>query len=127
MNLNVLAEQDLAITLEDTENGFAREFTLIDTSGNKYTLAGIVNDIGLTFDTEGNAISGREINASFRLTKLATETREYIRPGRGWKAEIVSDETGKTYTAYVIDFKPDRRLGIGLLILSLEFGNASNS
>ena len=126
MNLNALAEQDLATTLEDTENGFAREFTLIDNSGNRFALAGIVNDIGLTFDTEGNAISGRQITASFRLTKLTTETGDYIRPGRGWKAEIVSDEAGKTYTAYVIDFKPDRRLGVGLLILSLEFGNAND-
>ena len=127
MNLNALAEQDLSFTLEDTENGFAREFSLIDTSGNTHKLSGVVNDIGLTFDTEGNPISGRQITASFRLSKLATETGEYIRPGRGWKAEIVSDETGKTYTTYVIDFKPDRRLGLGLLILSLEFGNVGST
>ncbi len=121
MNLNALAEEDLAFTLEDTENGFARKFTLIDTSGKRYELCGIVNDIALSFDTDGNAISAREITASFRLKKLTDESGNYLRPGRGWKAEVVSDEGGKTYTAYITDFKPDRRLGIGLLILDLEF------
>jgi len=127
MNLNALAENDLSFILEDSENGFAREFSLIDTSGNKYELAGIINDIGFAIDTEGNPISGRSFTASFRLSKLATENGEYIRPGRGWKIETASDESGKEYTAYVTDFKPDRRLGIGLLILSLEFGNVGTA
>lgn len=127
MNLNALAEEDLATTLEDTENGFAREFTLTDTTGETYTLAGIVNDIGLTFDTEGNAISARSLTASFRLSKLVDENSEFIRPGRGWKFQAASDVSNKEYTAYVTDFKPDRRLGIGLLILSLEFGNVGST
>lgn len=125
MNLNALAESDLALTLEDTENGFAREFVLINNTGTAYHLAGIVNDIGLTFDTEGNPISGREITISLRMSKLTDVNGDYIRPGRGWRAEIVSDVTGKKYTAYIFDFKPDRRLGVGLLFLSLEFGNGA--
>lgn len=123
MNLNALAEQDLAITLEDTADGFARTFSLIDPAGAVHELAGIVNDTGLVFDTTGNAISGRALSASFRLSRLADEGGNYLRPGRGWQVKAASDVSGKEYTAYVTDFRPDRRLGIGLLILSLEFDN----
>ena len=126
MNLNALAEQDLAVTLEDAVDGFAREFRLTDPNGTEYALTGIVNDTGLTFDTVGNAISGRMISISYRLSKLADADGAYIRPGRGWQARIVSDESGREYTAYVTDFRPDRRLGVGLLILSLEFGDGGD-
>jgi hypothetical protein len=63
------------------------------------------------------------ISISYRLSSLADADGAYIRPGCGWQARIVSDESGREYTAYVTDFRPDRRLGVGLLILSLEFGD----
>lgn len=121
MNLNALAEQDLAFTMEDTENGFARDFVLADTGGEKYALAGIVNDIGFTFDTEGNAISTRAVTISYRLSRLVDTNGDYLRPATGWTATW-RDMSGREQLANVRDFRPDRRIGIGLLILDLEFG-----
>lgn len=125
MNLNVLAEQDLSCTLEDIDNGFAREFTLYDTKNASYELCGIINDISLVFDTEGNAISGRAITISYRLSKLVDSSGNYIRPATGWQATWL-DMSGNEIRAFVRDFNPDRRLGIGLLVLDLEFGKSGD-
>lgn len=119
MNIRSQAEQDLFFILEDTENGFARDFCLCDGKGGEYPLKGIVDDIGLLFDENNVPVSARSITASFRLSSLVNADGGYIKPSRGWTARI-SDMSGKEWTLHVTDFKPDRSLGIGVLTLSLE-------
>lgn len=122
MNLRLQAEQDLALTLEDTENGFASDFVLISADGVEFSLKGIVGDIGFLFDSEGVPISGRSLVVSYRLSSLVNENGMYLKPNRGWTAKV-SDLSGKQWKLYVTDFKPDRTIGIGVLNLSLELKN----
>lgn len=117
MNLQALAESDLSETLEDTENGGAVAFTLSDAAGRKYELAGTVGDIGFLLDAEGVPVSGRSIVAAFRLSSLSADGT--VSPDRGWTVSY-TDMRGVAWTLYVIWFEPDRTIGIGRLILSLQ-------
>lgn len=118
MNLRQLAEQDLAVTLTDKDNGGAVSFTISKPSGTGYTVNGFVGDIGYLLDTEGNPIAGRTVTAIFRMSDLMAN-KEYMQPGRGWKV-IYTDMSGHEWILYVARFEPDRTLGVGRLILSLN-------
>lgn len=118
MNLRQLAEQDLAVTLTDKDNGGAVSFTISKPSGTGYTVNGFVGDIGYLLDTEGNPIAGRTVTAIFRMSDLMAKD-EYMQPGRGWKV-IYTDMSGHEWILYVARFEPDRTLGVGRLILSLN-------
>ena len=118
MNLRQLAEQDLAVTLTDKDNGGAVSFTISKPSGTGYTVNGFVGDIGYLLDTEGNPIAGRTVTSIFRMSDLMAND-EYMQPGRGWKV-IYTDMSGHEWILYVARFEPDRTLGVGRLILSLN-------
>jgi hypothetical protein len=118
MNLRQLAEQDLAVTLTDKDNGGAVSFTISKPSGTGYTVNGFVGDIGYLLDTEGNPIAGRTVTAIFRMSDLMAND-EYMQPGRDWKV-IYTDMSGHEWILYVARFEPDRTLGVGRLILSLN-------
>lgn len=126
MNLRQLAEQDLAVTLTDKDNGAAVDFTLLKPTGTGYLLSGSVGDIGYLVDTEGNPIAGRTVTACYRLSDCLTSAGEYVKPGRGWKV-IYTDLSGHEWILYVIRFEPDRTIGIGRLILSLELETKEDS
>lgn len=126
MNLRQLAEQDLAVTLTDKDNGAAVDFTLLKPTGTGYSLSGSVGDIGYLVDTEGNPIAGRTVTACYRLSDCLTSAGEYVKPGRGWKV-IYTDLSGHEWILYVIRFEPDRTIGIGRLILSLELETKEDS
>lgn len=126
MNLRQLAEQDLKVTLTDKDNGGAVSFTLLKPTGTGYTLSGFVGDIGYLVDTEGNPIAGRTVTACYRLSDCLTSAGEYVKPGRGWRV-IYTDLSGHEWILYVIRFEPDRTIGIGRLILSLELETKEDS
>jgi hypothetical protein len=117
MNLRALAEKDLAFTLEGTETGGASEFTLFDKSGSAYPLRGTVGDIGYLLDGEGNAIQGRQIVNTFRMSTLAAQTAEP--PAKGNKI-VQKDLSGTEWTLFVVRYEPDRTIGIGRLVLALD-------
>lgn len=123
MNLRALAEKDLAVTLTDSNSGGAVEFTILKPSGTGKTLNGFVGDIGYLLDTEGNPIAGRTVTACYRMSDYVSSEGEYIKPGRGFKV-IYCDLSGHEWILYVIRFEPDRTLGVGRLILSLELTDA---
>ena len=77
-----------------------------------------MGDIGYLLDTEGNPIAGRTVTAIFRMSDLMAND-EYMQPGRGWKV-IYTDMSGHEWILYVERFEPDRTLGVGRLILSLN-------
>ncbi len=123
MGLRQLAEQDLAITLTDTENGGACNFTLINPCGNGFTLSGFVGDIGYLVDTEGNPVAGRTITVVYRLSDCKS-ANQYVKPGHGWRV-IYTDMSEHEWILDVVRFEPDRTLGVGRLIVTLDIGTSS--
>ena len=113
MNLRELAEQDLSFTLEDSVSGSACEITFTDPSGNEHKVNGWFNDIGFSYDTDGNAVATRSVCVMWRLSKLLNGT-EYLIPGskRGWSFSY-SDFSGKQWECAITRVEPDRTLGIG--------------
>lgn len=118
MGLRQLAEEDLKVTLTDKKFGGAVDFTLLRPSGTGFTLRGFVGDIGYLVDTEGNPIAGRTITACYRMSDFVSEG-EYVKPGRGWRV-VCMDMSGHEWILYVALFQPDRTLGVGRLICTLN-------
>jgi hypothetical protein len=117
VNLRALSEADLADTLEDVDFGGASAYTLIDLKGTEYPVKGMMGDIGYLLDGEGNPVQGRSIVGAFRISSLAALTSSI--PGKGWKA-IYTDMQGKTWTLYLVRYEPDRTLGVGRAVYSLD-------
>ena len=117
MGLRELALADTAVTLESADGGTAT-FTLSDNKGNSFSLTGIVGDIGFLIDTEGNAVAGRTVWASFRSdrVKIGGLVRE---PERGWSFSY-ADMSGKVWNLFVLYSEPDRTLGITKIYLVLD-------
>lgn len=118
MNLYALAENDLAFTLEDSQNGAGREMLLVDTDGNKTALTGSIGDIGYLLDTEGNPIAGRTITACFRMSSFVSGG-DYVIPETGWHCRY-TDMASHQWDLFVVRAEPDRTLGICRLVLSLN-------
>ncbi|MCQ2087878.1 MAG: hypothetical protein MJZ37_07480 [Bacilli bacterium] len=118
MGLRELAEKDLGFTLEDGNYGSARNITLSSPDGEEFQIQGWVNDIGYSYDTEGNAVSSRTISAMWRMSSVM-KNGNYVVPGRGWECSF-SDMTGKEWNCYVVRVEPDRTLGIARAWLSLD-------
>lgn len=112
---------DTAVTLESADGGTAG-FTLSDNKGNSFSLTGIVGDIGFLIDTEGNAVAGRTVWASFRSdrVKINDQVRE---PERGWSFEY-TDMSGKKWKLFVLYSEPDRTLGITKVYLVLNLSGS---
>lgn len=118
MNLRVLAEKDLAMTLENFGDGV--EITFTDLNDNEYKVYGRVGDIGFGYDTDGNQISTRVVQATWRLSKMVSESGQYLIPSRGWACDW-TDLSGKSWSAFVTRCEPDRTIGIGRVWLSFDF------
>lgn len=118
MNLQQLAESDLAITLEamDVAGGCNLIFTTPD--GINFEGFGVVNDIGFGFDSLGNQIATRSICAMWRMSSFMSEGK-YIEPSNGWKLTW-ENLLGEPETGYVTRFEPDRTLGIGRVYVNLD-------
>ncbi len=117
MNLNMLAESDLAMTIEDDVVGGATPLTL--THGNdSYSLKGIMGDIGYLLDTEGNAVAGRSVVFAYRMKSLRDGNDEMILPQKGWAVSYV-DLHGCTWSLFVSRVEPDRSLGVCRLVLCM--------
>jgi len=116
MNLRELAESDLAETLEDAD-GAGSPFILIDDKNTEYHLTGTFGDIGYLLDTEtGLPVQGRTITATYRMKTLFEKT---IRPpGIKWRVKVL-DFNGAEHTLNVVNYEPDRTVGIGRLKLAV--------
>jgi len=112
MSIRDMAESDLAETLEGEE---ASPFTLIDPSGDKFELKGTLGDIGYLLDNEtGLPVQGRTITAAYRIKTLLEKT--VVAPGKDWKVKATGLD-GKEYTLFVLNYEPDRTLGVGRIKL----------
>ncbi len=123
MNLIEQAEADLEFVLEDAEDGFGAEFTVIAPDGTTATIHAQSTDIGVLIDpSTGVGVRGRIAEAVFRLSSLIlafgsipgkTET------GTGWKFRSVNTN-GETWEFAIEQADVDRKLGIVKIILGLH-------
>jgi len=116
MNIRALAEKDLGLTLENSGEGVKICFT--SPKDESYEVYGRVGDIGFGYDTDGNKISTRVVQVTWRLSSMMNNNK-YVLPGRGW-ACTWSDLSGQDWSAYVTNFEPDRTLGVGRAWLSFD-------
>lgn len=122
MNIRELAEHDLAMTLEDSVNGFGWDIIITDPDGKTDTLQGQAGDIGFQIDPDtGQAVSGRQAHCALRIStleaagfdipvKISDKTKNV------WKFEI-NDINGNPFTYTVAEIPPDRTLGIVNILL----------
>jgi hypothetical protein len=116
MNVRELAESDLAETLEDAD-GAGSPFTLIDDEQKEYHLTGTFGDIGYLLDNEtGLPVQGRTITATYRMKSLFKETNRP--PGKKWQVKV-KGLNDTEYTLNVVNYEPDRSVGIGRLKLAV--------
>ena len=117
MGLRELAESDLSETLED-ESGAGSSFIIIDPKGNEFSITGTFGDIGFLLDNEtGLPVQGRTITATYRIKTLAEKIG--LAPGRGWKV-IAKGLDDVEYILHVVNYEPDRTIGIGRIKLAVE-------
>ena len=122
MNVRELAETDLAQTLEDT-SGAGSPFTLIDKDGNNFRVTGTYGDIGFMLDNEtGLPVQGRTITATYRMSTLLEKTSKV--PTQGWRVRAF-DLSRKEHVLFVVNYEPDRTMGIARLKLATS--KAGNS
>jgi hypothetical protein len=116
MNVQELAERDLALILEN-KNASGSPFVLIDPSGNEYPLTGDLGDVSLlTESAVGETFRSRTITAVCRIKTLSEKTP--LVPERGWQARIALN--GNAVSLYVQGNDPDRTLGLYNLTMGLD-------
>lgn len=124
MNLRQLAELDLAVTLEDADNGFGWPVTLVDPNGVSANLTAQSQDIGLIVDPDtGVAVSGRTASAVLRVSSIENcglsvpegEPRANARP----YTMVFTSTNGVETTFKVDDPQHDRILGTVTLQLGV--------
>ncbi|AAQ96477.1 hypothetical protein [Vibrio phage VP16T] len=124
MNLRQLAEQDLAVTLEDNATGFGWPVTLTDPNNVSANLTAQTQDIGLIIDPDtGVAVSGRTASAVLRISSIIGaglelpegEPRANRKP---WRVDT-TDTNGNAIALKVDYAYPDRILGTVTLQLGV--------
>lgn len=118
MGLRALAEQDLLITLGDSADGGACDFSVVEPNGTGHKVAGFVGDIGYLLDTEGNPVAGRSVVATYPMASILKDSGDYVIPGNGWHV-IYSDLKNHEWILNVTRAEPDRTIGVMRLILTL--------
>lgn len=122
MNLRLLAERDLAVTLEDSVHGFGWDVTLTDPLGVSANLTGQSHDIGLVIDADtGVPVSGRSCAFVLRTSSISAAGLQVPNgvPDEGqrpWTAAF-TDINGSAFTFKVLDAEVDRVLGTVTLVL----------
>jgi len=122
VNLRLLAEQDLALTLEDSGAGFGWDVTVTDPAGVSVSLTGQSHDVGLTIDVDtGLPVSGRSCAVTLRISTIVSAgiAVPVGKPDQSVRPYLVmfNDINGTPYTFKVVDSIPDRVLGIVTLVL----------
>jgi hypothetical protein len=115
MNLRVLAEQDLATTLEDAEFGFGWPVTFTNpVNQDQQTLNGQVHKVSLDYDPQTGAIVKTEKQAiTIRQSSLTIGE-----PKQNWKVST-TDINNNPVNGTIITIMPDDALGITTYLLSV--------
>lgn len=119
-----MAEMDLGVTLEDSQNGFGQPATITDTAGNSAVLNIQSGDVHLLFDPDGEVkVNNRTAHASVRIASLIAAGLEMpkAQPDQDKNPYIFefADANGVSRKFIVSQPSPDRTLGIVTVILEL--------
>lgn len=118
MNLRAEAAIDAKAILEDADAGFGWPLTLTSPAGVPSYLTGFTTDVAEGIDPEtGLAVSGRRASVAISLLglpELPTAVPERTR--RPWVVTF-DDVTAAATTWKVVEVKPDRALGVVVLML----------
>lgn len=121
MGLRTQAAADLKTILEDTE-GFGYSITLTDPAGNTAALTGFSTDISEVIDPDtGVAVAGRLASVALRISSITAAGLSMPRQvadetGKPWRVTF-DDIDGSSHTFTVLEPKPDRAIGILVLLL----------
>ena len=124
MNLREQAEADLSLTLEDKDYGFGWECLIEDPSGNSDTFVVQSGDVHELFDTEtGVPVSNRVAHVAVRISSLTEKgfslpSKIANENSNIWKFTF-KDVNGDNHKFTVAEARPDRTLGVALVILEL--------
>lgn len=125
MNLREVAEQDLAVTLEDNIYGWGWPIKVIDPAGLSKDIFGQANDIAFQIDPQtGQAVSGTIVEVVFRISTLISAGFADLpkdQPDKTKKPWIFEfdDINGNTGTFIIKQSNPDKTLGIILCQLQV--------
>lgn len=123
MSLRTQAEADLAFILEDDKAGFGWEIHLTDPTGKRESLVGYSGDVSSVVDpSTGAVIVGTICHCALRVSTLrslgfAAPTGTVDKHQKPWIVEF-DDLTGERVKFAVQDARPDRTLGIVVLVLA---------
>jgi outer membrane protease len=110
MNLLEQAEQDLAFTLEDKDNGFGVALTFIDNE-KEYAVIANVSDVGYFLDPQtGVGVAARQVEITVRKSTLILQTLGDD-PDTTWKAKFI-DKNNEEWLMSIVEVRPDRTLGV---------------
>lgn len=118
MGLRTQAAADAKAILEDSVSGFAWPLTLTSPAGTVSALAGFASDIAESVDPEtGTTVAGRRGSVAISLLSLAElPTAEAESEKRPWV--VTFDDVTLAATSWkVVEVKPDRALGVVVLLL----------
>ena len=124
MNLREVAEQDLVMTLEDSEMGFGMDCDITNPAGTTETFQVQSGDVHLLLDLDNDSsVSVRTAHVAVRISTLTA--KGFGIPKRGpdenknpWIFEF-ADANGIKRKFTVVEARPDRSLGIVTIILEL--------
>jgi hypothetical protein len=116
MNILQQAEEDLAFTLEDKENGFGVEFTFeADNLSEKINCN--CSDIGLLLDlSSGATVSSRQVEIAARIKTLNSLNFGY--PKNSWLVKY-RNVNNEEFCFAIKEIRPDRTLGVYNFVLEL--------
>lgn len=116
MNILEQAESDLSFTLEDSDNGFGVELTLIDADEEEYDIVAKTADTGFFFDpTSGIGAVGRRCEITVRISTLTDLSGGY--PKKDWKCSYTDVNGNIWLTRIAAPPMTDRTLGVYLILL----------
>lgn len=121
MNLIEQAEEDLAFTLEDDEDGFGIDI-ILSKNGTEYEFKGQSTDIGFLIDPNtGVEVRGRTCEVTIRLSTVISKIGEIpdkTEEGTGWMAKYVNIN-GDEWQFAIEEAGVDRKLGLVRITLGL--------
>lgn len=107
MNLRDLAEQDLAITLEDGDDGFGWDITITNPSDQSQTVKGQYHRVSVEVDPE----TGMQVRSKRASITIRNSTFTLGIIAKTWKV-TVTDINGVVLEGVVSDILPDDTLGV---------------
>ena len=115
MGIRDQAQHDLNNIFSDSE-GPGNPYILIAPNNDEYTVCGTYGDIALLIDpTNGTAIKGRTISATYPMAMLKIQTDQV--PEKKWRVKV-KDLSGADHILFIVD-PPDHDNTIGLTRLTL--------